>query len=62
MKIARCCKNCEYSLWFAPKRDPEHKHWCDCITSGLIKNESACTEHGYKYFSKKEPYEEANHG
>jgi hypothetical protein len=59
MKIIKCCKNCDKSLYIGTPGDPDWRHHCDIITSGLIKTESECKEHRYKYFSPKE-HEKAN--
>jgi RNase P subunit RPR2 len=61
MKTVKCCKNCDYSLYIGAPDDPGRRRHCDVITSGRIKTEIECKEHGYKHFFPKEK-EEANHG
>jgi hypothetical protein len=60
MKIIKSCKNCECSLYIGTPGDPSNwRHGCDVVTSGRIKTEAECKEHGYKYFYPKEKEEEA---
>jgi hypothetical protein len=60
MKIIKCCKNCDNSLYIGTPGDPDWRHHCDIITSGRIKTEAECKEHRYKYFSPKEHEEVQN--
>jgi hypothetical protein len=44
--MVKCCKNRERSLWIGAPGDHGRKHWCDCITSDLIKNEKEEVSNG----------------
>jgi hypothetical protein len=58
VKMVKCCKNCECSLYIRTRGEPSNwKHGCDVITSGRIETEAECKEHGYKCFSPKEEEE-----